>query len=101
MQFRSPPPLPNYFIQNSLPFGLTTISRLTTIALICRESGDAISATFNGITLLIANYMRIKSQRNSWVTMTQSLLYDGRGCTFRKQGTGSTVTHGMKSSTRQ
>jgi hypothetical protein len=97
---RSPPPLPNYFIQNSLPFGLTTISRLTTIALVCRESGDPISAILNGITLLIADYMRIESQNDSWVTMTQLLLYDGQSCTFRKQRTGSTVPQGMKSSTR-
>jgi hypothetical protein len=87
------------FIQNSLQFGLTTISRLTTIALICCVSGDPISAVLNGITLLVANHMRIKAQRNSWVTMAQLLLHDGWGCTFRKEGTGSTVTQGMKSST--
>jgi hypothetical protein len=69
------------------------------LPLICRESGDPISAIFNGITLLIANYMRIKSQSDSRVTMTQLLLYDGQSCTFRKQGTGSAVPHGMKSST--
>jgi hypothetical protein len=68
MQFRSAPPLPKPLSYNGLSLRLTAIGRLTTIALVCRESGDPISAMFNSITLPIADYMRIKSQRDSWVT---------------------------------
>jgi hypothetical protein len=76
---------------------LTPNHRLTPIELIHCKLFNPRRTVFNCITLLIADHVRIDSQRYPWVTVPQLLLHDSRGCTVCKQSTGHTVTCGAES----
>jgi hypothetical protein len=92
MRFRSPPPLPNYFISLHFFLDLTPIHRLTPIELIHCELFDPCRTVFNCVALLVTNHVRIDSQRYPWITVPQLLLYDSRGCAICEKGTGYTVS---------
>jgi len=53
-------------------------------------------AMLHDCALLVTDDMAVNSQRDPRVRAPQLPLYDSRSCAGREQGTGRTVTHGMK-----
>ncbi len=51
---------------------------------------------FNRVTLLVVYHVCVDAERDARVTVPQLLLHHCRRCPVCKQGTDSTVPHGMK-----
>jgi len=79
-----PTALPISFISLRLFLDLTPNHRLTPNELIHRVLFNPGRTVFNGAALLVAYHVRVDSQRNSWVTMPQLLLYYSGCCTVCK-----------------
>ena len=77
-------------------FGFDTNSLLTPIELIHCETLNSCRTDFNSVSLLVAYDVSVDFERYPCVIVPELLLHHSRGCTVRKQGTSSTMPHGMK-----